>query len=119
MNLKKFIIWVITIFLIERVLQTLGLPVTLFPIFVIWLALRGEDLLPISWVIISSLFFDLFSGFPFGFATLAILLVWLTIYLVGKRLNLYSSSIISRVLFTTIFVIEYFGIIWLMIRLHI
>lgn len=104
-----FLVIVLVIFLAERLLPATGLvSISLFPLFAIILLLRSQNYVTDFWrVVISGLIFDGFSGFGFGFLTLIIFLLGLTIYLARNELAISQRSWFSSLTFFILFVIEY------------
>ena len=108
---KFFIIFSVIIFVLERVFQPLfSFPVFIFPLFVIFFGLSaaGDILIYLPYLAIVALFFDFFSGLPFGWMIIAILIVFLTIHLARKFLDITNRSLIYTATFYLIFVFEYF-----------
>jgi len=106
-----FIISSVIIFILERVLQPLfSFPVFIFPVFVVLLGLLsvGDILAYLPHVAIAALCFDFFSGLPFGWMTIAMLAIFLTIYLARNFLNITSGSLIFTVILYLVFITEYF-----------
>jgi hypothetical protein len=101
----------VIIFILERVLQPLfSFPVFIFPVFVVLLGLLsvGDILAYLPHVAIAALCFDFFSGLPFGWMTIAMLAIFLTIYLARNFLNITSGSLIFTVILYLVFITEYF-----------
>lgn len=108
---KFFIISSAIIFILERVLQPLfSFPIFIFPIFIILFGLlnAGDILAYLPHVAIAALFFDFFSGIPFGWLTIVMLAVFLTIYLARNFLNISSGSLVFTAVLYLVFVFEYF-----------
>ena len=106
-----FIISSVIIFILERVLQPLfSFPVFIFPVFIVLFGLlsAGDILVYLPHVAIAALCFDFFSGLPFGWMTIAILAVFLTIYLARSFLNISSGLLIFTVVLYLVFITEYF-----------
>lgn len=111
-----FLISSAIIFLLERILPTLtSWPVFIFPVFIILFILTSKsDTDELVYVPAASLFFDFFSGYRFGFFTLAVLTVVLAIFLFKTRFNVSRQSLFSLVIYTFIFTFAYFAIISIM-----
>ncbi len=108
---KFFIISSAIIFVLERVLQPLfSFPIFIFPVFIVLFGLlnAGDILAYLPHVAIAALFFDFFSGLPFGWFTIAILAVFLTIYLARSFLNIGRGSFIFTAVLYLVFIAEYF-----------
>ena len=108
---KFFIISSAIIFALERVLQPLfSLPIFIFPIFIVLFGLlsAGDILAYLPHVAIATLCFDFFSGLPFGWMTIAMLAVFLTIYLARSFLNIRSGPLIFTAALYLFFIFEYF-----------
>ena len=108
---KFFIISSAIIFALERVLQPLfSLPIFIFPIFIVLFGLlsAGDILAYLPHVAIATLCFDFFSGLPFGWMTIAMLAVFLTIYLARNFLNIRGGSLIFTTVLYMVFIAEYF-----------
>lgn len=108
---RFFIISSAIVFILERVLQPLfSFPIFLFPVFIILFGLlsAGDILAYLPHVAIAALFFDFFSGLPFGWFTIAMLAVFLTIYLARSFLNISGGSFIFTTVLYLVFIAEYF-----------
>ena len=108
---KFFIISSVIIFVLERVLSAVvPWPVFIFPVFTILfgLSIAGDILAYLPHIAIAALFFDFFSGLPFGWFTIAILVVFLTIYLARNFLSVGGESLIFALVFSLIFIFEHF-----------
>ncbi len=108
---KFFIISSAIIFVLERVLSVMTpWPSFVFPIFVILFALLYPEntSADLFYIVPSVLFFDFFSGFTFGLLTIAILAVFLTIYLVRNFLSISGRSLVFTVVLSLVLVFEYF-----------
>lgn len=108
---KFFIISSAIIFVLERIFQPLfSFPVFIFPVFVVLLGLLsvGDILAYLPHVAIAVLCFDFFSGLPFGWFTIAMLAVFLTIYLARSFLNINNGSLIFTAVLYLVFIFEYF-----------
>ena len=107
---KFFILSSIIIFALERVLSTMTpWPIFIFPVFVILFGLISDDDITndLPYVMIAAVFFDFFSGFAFGTLIIAILTVFLTIYLTRLFLNIGGRSLVSTIILSLIFIFEY------------
>jgi len=113
MNKLIFFLFVVALFVIERVFQAVfNFPIFVFPVFVILLILHSQkEERDIVGIILVSLIFDFFSGFNFGIYTLAIFLVCVTIYFLKTRMNINARTFISSAVLAIIFVIEFFLIL--------
>ena len=109
------------IFALERALPAMtSWPVFIFPVFVILFMLTRpphsymsvgaskNNAADLSYITIASLFFDFFSSFRFGFFTLTILAVSVSIYLFKIRFSVGSTSFFSTLIYSLIFVFEFF-----------
>jgi hypothetical protein len=108
---KFFIISSAAIFVLERALSVISpWPVFIFPVFVVLfgLSVAGDILAYLPHVAVAALFFDFFSGFPFGWFTLAILAVFISIYLAKTFFNINGKPPIFSLVVSLIFVFEYF-----------
>ncbi len=108
---KFFIISSAVIFILERVFQPLfSFPVFIFPFFIILFGLlsAGDILSYLPHVAIAALCFDFFPGLPFGWFTIAMLAVFLTIYLARNFLNINSGSLVFTAVLYLVFIFEYF-----------
>ncbi len=108
---KFFIISSAIIFILERIFQPLfSFPIFIFPVFIVLFALlsAGDILAYLPHVAIATLFFDFFSGLPFGWMTIAMLAVFLTIYLARNFLNIHGGSLIFTAVLYLVFIFEYF-----------
>lgn len=107
---KFFIISSAIIFILERILQPLfSFPIFIFPVFVILFVLTSKkDTDELPYIIIASFIFDFFSGFTFGWLTVAILVVFITIYLVKAFFNIDGKSPVLSLVISLIFIFEYF-----------
>jgi hypothetical protein len=108
---KFFIIFSAVIFVLERIFQPLfSFPIFIFPLFVIFFGLSaaGDMVKYLPCVAIAALFFDFFSGLPFGWMTIAILIVFLTMYLARIFLDITGRPLIFTTAFYLVFVFEYF-----------
>lgn len=106
-----FITSSVIIFILERVLQPLfSFPIFIFPVFIVLFGLlsAGDILTYLPHVTIAALCFDFFSGLPFGWMTIAMLAIFLTIYLARNFLNITSGSLIFTVILYLVFITEYF-----------
>ncbi len=106
-----FIISSAVIFILERVFQPLfSFPVFIFPVFIVLFGLlsAGDILTYLPQVAIAALCFDFFSGLPFGWFTIAIFAVFLTIYLARSFLNIRSGPLIFTAALYLFFIFEYF-----------
>ena len=108
--MQFFVITSIVIFFLERVLPALvPWPIFIFPVFTILFMLTSKnDIREISYIAVVALIFDFFSGYRFGFMTLAILAVALAIFFFKTRFNSSSQSPFSLALYTLIFIFLYF-----------
>ncbi len=107
---KFFIISSAIIFILEQVFQPLfSFPIFIFPVFIILFALSAHDILNyLPHIAVAALFFDFFSGLPFGWFTIAMLAVFLTIYLARIFLNISGGRLIFAAVLYLVFVAEYF-----------
>mgnify|MGYP001574645566 CR=1 FL=1 len=108
---KFFIISSAVIFVLERVLSiVVPWPIFIFPVFVVLFGLlsTGDILAYLPYVAVAAIFFDFFSGLPFGWFTIAMLAVFLTIYLARNFLNISGGSLIFTAILCLIFIFEYF-----------
>ena len=108
---KFFIIFSAVIFILERILQPLiSFPIFIFPVFIVLLGLlsAGDILAYLPHVAIAALCFDFFSGLPFGWFAIAMLAVFLTIYLARSFLNISNGSLIFIAVLYLVFIAEYF-----------
>jgi hypothetical protein len=107
---KFFIISSAIIFVLERALSIIApWPIFIFPIFVILFVLTSKsDTDGLPYIIIISFIFDFFSGLPFGLLTVAILAVFLTIYLAKAFLSISGRPMIFTLALSLVFVFEYF-----------
>ncbi|MEK7153989.1 MAG: hypothetical protein AAB792_00330, partial [Patescibacteria group bacterium] len=108
---KFFIISSAVIFVLERVLSiVVPWPIFIFPVFVVLFGLlsTGDILAYLPYVAVAAIFFDFFSGLPFGWFTIAMLAVFLTIYLAHHFLNIGSGSFVFTALLYLVFITEYF-----------
>ena len=112
-RLQFFIITSVVIFVLERVLPALfPSPIFIFPVFAILFLLTSKhDADELVYVIIAALFFDFFSGYRFGFMTLAILAVALAMYFFKTRFNSSSQSPFSLASYSLIFIFIFFAIL--------
>ena len=121
-----FIVTSAIIFVIERVLPTLvSWPIFIFPVFVILFMLTRptfvsqnlggqaskSDVREISYVAIATLVFDFFSGYYFGFFTIAMLVVVLAIFFFKTRFNINPQSFFPLAIYTLIFTFVYFALL--------
>lgn len=106
-----FVITSAVIFLLERVLPVLtSWPLFIFPVFAILFLLSSKnDAEELVFVVAISLFFDFFSGYTFGFSTLAILAVVLAVFFFKTRFNVNSQSFFSLAIYTLVFTFAYFA----------
>lgn len=102
MTWYQFLIAVSSIFLAERLL-----PFSIYPFFTIFVLLRSSVFKQdFTRIMLVSPVFDLFSGFNFGFFSLVILFLALSIKLVGKLLTFTSQSGFITYLTWLIFTVE-------------
>ncbi len=103
-----FIISAVIIFVLEWFQPLVHYPFFLFPVFVVPFLLLSRDnvsdLLP---VVLASLFFDFFSGFRFGFSTLVILGIFLSIHLIKNFIDIDPRAPVIIFLLACVFVVEY------------
>lgn len=87
-------------------------PIFIFPIFVILYLLVSADFgRDIARIIIASLFFDLFSGFPLGYLTLVMIIIGISIFLIKKQFMIVSGWFhIWGILFFCFLIIEFLTI---------
>jgi hypothetical protein len=97
-------------------------PIFIFPVFVIIFLLTRptfasqnlggqaskSDTREISYIAVTAIVFDFFSGYTFGFSTLAILIIDLAIFFFKTRLNVNPRALFSLAVYTLIFVFLYF-----------
>jgi hypothetical protein len=72
------------------------------------LSAAGDILIYLPYLAIVALFFDPFSGLPFGWMTIAILAVFLTIYLARNFLDIAGKPLLFISAIYLVFVFEYF-----------
>lgn len=114
MTQTKFFISSAIIFVLERTLSVVApWPIFIFPVFVVLFGLSsaGGILAYLPQVAVVALFFDFFSGLTFGFMTIAILAVFLTIYLAKTFFNVDGKSPIILFAVSLVFLVEYFLIL--------
>ena len=94
------------IFVVERFLPAIiNWPIFIFLIFVILFMLTSKDeARDLFYIAIASIFFDLFSGFRFGFFVIALLLVSLCVHLFKNRINVNTKSFFLTIVYSLIFV---------------
>jgi hypothetical protein len=118
---KFFIIFSVIIFVLERIFQPLfSFPVFIFPLFAIFFGLSaaGDILIYLPYLAIVALFFDFFSGLPFGWMTIAVLAVFLTIYLARNFLDIAGKPLLFISAIYLVFVFEYFFLLSIESSLH-
>lgn len=109
MNIWRYILICAIIFFFERILPFfIPFSTSIFPVFAIYLLIisqnYGQDLIRL---IVASVFFDVFSGLPFGYFTLALIIVSWLIYLAKRQLKIGRNSFISSAFFLIIFSVSY------------
>ncbi|OGN05167.1 MAG: hypothetical protein A2831_01640 [Candidatus Yanofskybacteria bacterium RIFCSPHIGHO2_01_FULL_44_17] len=112
-RLQFFVTMSVVIFVVERILPLMvSWPIFIFPVLAILFMLTSKnEAREMSYIVIASLFFDFFSGYIFGWATLIILAVVLIIFFFKTRFNVSSQPILSLAIYTLIFTFVYFAIL--------
>lgn len=105
-RVQFFVIGSAVIFVLERALPALiSWPLFLFPVFaVLFLLTSKSDAADLPYVAAASIFFDFFSGRQFGFFTLTLMTICLSIYLFKGRINTNAESFFSLFFYSLIFV---------------
>lgn len=108
-----FLITTAVIFVTERFLPLLThWPLFIFPVFAIMFALTApNDAKNFKEILIASLIFDPFSGYRFGFFTIAIILLMSLIIVFKTRFNIDYRSFFLLGISTIIFTFAYFVIV--------
>ena len=108
-----FIIGSAVIFLLERGLPALtNWPFFIFPVFVIlFMLVSCNNAADLPHVTVATLLFDFFSGYPFGFFTIAILGLAVAIFIFKSRFNVEPTSFIPLAIYSLLFVFAYFVIV--------
>ena len=108
-----FIIGSAVIFLLERALPALtSWPVFIFPVFVIlFMLVSRNNAADLPYITIAAIIFDFFSGYPFGFFTIAILGLVAAIFIFKSRFNVEPTSFISLAIYLLLFVFAYFALV--------
>lgn len=93
-RLQFFITSSAVIFLLERILPSLiSVQIFFFPVFVILFILTSRDeARELSYIVIPSIFFDVFAGFYFGLFTGSILILYLLICLFKKMIKVEADA---------------------------
>lgn len=110
MRFWYFILVIGIIFSLERLLPFIFFrPVLVFPVFVILYLLTSVNFSrDLTRVVATSLLFDVFSGYPFGYFTLAIIILGLSIYFVKKQFIIMRGwSYVWGIFFFFLFIIEF------------
>lgn len=108
----KFIAVVGIIFFLERILPFfIPFSAAIFPaFFIVFLFFSKNIWHDLIMILIVAVLFDLFSGFTFGYFTMALALVGITMYFIKKRLMMLSESYLFGLIFVLIFIIEFLAI---------
>ncbi len=110
MNKLHFLIFVLIVFVAERLLgPNIPMASLVFPIFIIVFAMMsGNNVVSdLSYILIATVFFDLLSGFQFGVLSLVISVVFVSIYFAKELLNIDRRSPALIFFLSFIFVAEY------------
>lgn len=112
-RINFFIIISAVVFVLERILPLVtNWPVFIFPVFVIiFLLTSRHDADELVYVIPVALIFDFFSGYGFGFTTIAIMAIALLIYFFKTRFSVEPGSFLALAIYSLIFTFVYFAIL--------
>ncbi len=104
-----FVIIVGLIFLFDRLSPIMAIHfIYLFPIFTVMILLGSPKYIQdFQRLAIAGFIFDPFSGFTFGFFSLIIFTMGLTIYLARKQLSVDQNSLFPSIIFFLIFMTEF------------
>lgn len=103
-----FFVFITVIFILERFQIIFHLPMILFPAFIVLFMLLEDSVSALPYIIGSGFFFDLFSGFVFGWVTISILVVYFTINLAKRFISIGNGSFFFLLIVSFIFIAEYF-----------
>jgi hypothetical protein len=104
---------ILAIFIFERLLPFVSpFPVFIYPIFLVFYLLNSSkfsrDFMILFFV---SIFFDLFSGYSFGYFTIAMVTMSGIIFYGKKQFMTNNHPVFSGISFIAIFILLYFGCI--------
>ncbi|MBI2063568.1 MAG: hypothetical protein HYT65_01065 [Candidatus Yanofskybacteria bacterium] len=104
-----FIIGAAVIFVLERVLPVLtSWPLFIFTFFVILFMLSSEnEVRDLSYITVTAVFFDIFSGFHLGFFIISLLAICLLIHLFKNRVKVEAESFFLMFIYSLIFILGF------------
>lgn len=103
-----FIIAIPVIFFLEHLHPLVRRPLFVFPVFIIlFILISRRSSGNLGYVVASSLIFDIFSGFAFGWLTGAVLAVYLTALAIKKFIAISLDSWLKLIILTILLTGEY------------